>query len=78
MRYVYFNVQADLLSPTGIHIHWLQAPPDEIKALEDFNVTYEMNVEPEFYTWAVDPSRDLFAGAGITYVDDSNIIFHYI
>ena len=32
---------------------WIEPPPDEIKAEEPFNVTYDMVLDDSFYDWAV-------------------------
>ena len=46
----------------GVSMRWIQAPPDEIKAEEHFNVTYEMTLEESFWAWGV--SKGVFSGVG--------------
>ena len=38
---------------SGISVHWILAPPEDIKAQEHFNVSYELDIHHEFWEWAV-------------------------
>ncbi|XP_055956234.1 atrial natriuretic peptide receptor 2 [Patella vulgata] len=53
----------------GIKIKWIVEPPSEIKAEEHFNTTYELIIEPAFYTWGI--GLDFFTQANITGISDA-------
>lgn len=36
----------------GIEIRWIQPPGEEMRAQDDFNVTYELHLTDTFYDWA--------------------------
>ncbi|XP_045159453.1 atrial natriuretic peptide receptor 1-like [Mercenaria mercenaria] len=43
-------------------VKWVFPPPDEMRAQENFSVTYNLEVKPNFYKWAVD--NGYFDGVG--------------
>ncbi|XP_041357474.1 atrial natriuretic peptide receptor 1-like [Gigantopelta aegis] len=53
----------------GVNIRWVVPPPDEIRAQEPFNVTYELTLGPQFFPWAV--SFNIFNEAGGTGISNA-------
>lgn len=37
----------------GLEMHWVIPPPEEIKIGDGFNMTYSMELKPNFWNWAV-------------------------
>ncbi|XP_052776488.1 atrial natriuretic peptide receptor 1-like [Mya arenaria] len=51
----------------GLEVKWIETPGDEIRAQDEFNVTYELVIKDEFYEWAFNKSYfDHLSGDGVT------------
>ncbi|XP_061182469.1 atrial natriuretic peptide receptor 2-like [Saccostrea echinata] len=65
-KYHCWPIDASANKPTpfnpckGVQIKWVKEPPDVVKFGVEFNVTSELILTPEFYTWGF--QHDIFSG----------------